>query len=117
MLLFRHRAINTYRGIAASPYGDLSDVGEPYLKGVQAALAETADTVFDAATQRQQIIRGVTCVVGGLVDIIDTDTIEDPFTGFFYMIASLESRPGIGAYPPDKILALRMRSGVSIGSD
>jgi hypothetical protein len=117
VLKFRNRAINTYRGVAANAYGDLSDVGTLYLTGVPAAIAETTDVVFDAATQRQQIIRTVTCVLSAWVDVIDTDTLEDPFTGFYYMITSLEARPGIGYYPADKILSLRLRSGVSISSD
>jgi hypothetical protein len=30
---------------------------------------------------------------------------------------SLEAEPGIGFYPPRKLLSLKMRSGVSIASD
>jgi hypothetical protein len=117
VLKFRNRAIVTYRGTAANPYGDLSDVGTVYLTGVPAALAETSETVFDAATQRQQTVRSITCVVPAWADVIDTDTIQDPFTGFFYMITSMQARPGIGYYPAEKVLTLRMRSGVSISSD
>lgn len=117
VLKFRNRLISTYRGLAPNAYGDLSDVGEPYLTGIQAALAEVSDVVFDAATQRQQIIRGVKCIIPAYADVIDTDTLQDEFTGFFYFIESMEAQPGIGYYPPPKILMLRMRSGVSIASD
>lgn len=117
VLKFRNRRITTFRGTAASPYGDLDDVGSPYLTGVPAAVAETSDVVFAAASQRQQIIRTVTCVVPAWADIIDTDTIQDPATGNFYMITAIEAQPGIGYYPAPKILTLRMRSGVSVASD
>lgn len=117
VLKFRNRVLLTFRGTQANAYGDESDVGTPYLTGVPAALAETSQTVFDAASQRQQTIRSITCIVPAWADIIDTDTLQDTFTGFYYMIESLEARPGIGYYPADKILTLRLRSGVSIGSD
>lgn len=117
VLRFMNRSLNTYRGPAVNAYGDESDVGTLYLTGVQAALAETAQTAFDPATQRPQIIRAITCIVPGWADIETTDTIQDPFTGWFYMITSMEDEPGLGYYPPRKILTLRMRSGVSIGSD
>ena len=117
VLRFFNRQISTFRGTVANAYGDESDVGTPYLTGVQAALAETTDTVFDAATQRQQTIRSVTCIVPNWADIIDTDTLQDEFTGFFYLIEAIQATPGIGYYPPPKILTLRMRSGVTISSD
>lgn len=117
VLRFYNRQISTYRGTTASAYGDESNVGTVYLTGVQAALAETTQNTFDAATQRQQIIRAITCVVPAWADIITTDTIQDTSTGFYYLIESIEARPGIGYYPAQKILTLRMRSGVSIASD
>jgi hypothetical protein len=117
VLRFRNRLLNTYRGTAANDYGDLTDVGTLYLTGVPAAIAEIEQTYFDAATQRNQIIRGITCRVDAWVDIVTTDTIQDTTTGLFYLIEGIKSEPGIGYYPPPKILALRMRSGVSIQSD
>ena len=117
VLRFMNRAITVMRGPAVNAYGDESDVGTPYLTGVQAALAETTQTAFDAATQRPQIIRSITCIVPGWADIRTTDTLFDPFTGFYYMIENLEQEPGLGYYPPRQILTLRMRSGVSVGSD
>lgn len=117
VLRFRNRLLNTYRGTAANEFGDLTDVGSPYLVAVPAALAEVEQTYFDAATQRNQIIREITCRVDAWVDIITTDTIEDATTGLFYLIEGIKSEPGIGYYPAPKILTLRMRSGVSIQSD
>lgn len=117
VLKFRNRLLNTYRGTAANTYGDLTDVGTLYLTGVPAALAETTQTYFDAATQRNQITREITCRVDSWVDIITTDTIEDTTTGLYYLIEGIKSEPGIGYYPPPKVLTLRMRSGVSIQSD
>ena len=105
------------RGTAVNDYGDETDVGTPYLTGVPAAIAETSQQAFDQATQRHQIIRAVTCTVPAWVDVWTTDTIQDEFTGYFYMIESIEAWPGIGYYPAMQILTLRMRSGVTIGSD
>ena len=117
VLRFWNRTITIMRGTAANPYGDLSDVGIPIYSGIQAALAETEQTVFDAATQRQQIIRAVTCIVPNWVDVVTTDTIRDEFTGLYYMIESIQAQPGIGYYPAPKKLTLRMRSGVGVQSD
>lgn len=117
VLRFFNRRLNTFRGTAANEYGDLDDVGIPYLTGVQAALAETSQAVFDAATQRQQIVRAITCTVPAWADIVTTDTLYDPASGLYYMITSIEATPGIGYYPAPKILTLRVRSGVSITSD
>ena len=73
--------------------------------------------VFDQATQRPQAVRTITCVLPNWADVIDTDTLYDPATGNFYLISSQQARPGPGYYPPDRILTLRMRSGVSLASD
>lgn len=112
-----NRQISTYRGTTANAYGDLSDVGEPYLTGVPAAIAEVSQTAFDPATQRPQIVRAITCMVPAWADIITTDTIQDPATGYFYEIENISAAPGPGYYPAPKILTLRMRSGVSVASD
>jgi hypothetical protein len=117
VMRFMTRSLNTYRGTTANAYGDETDVGTPYLTGVQAALAETSQTAFDPATQRPQIIRAITCMVPGWADIVTTDTIQDPATGLVYMIENLSAAPSIGYYPPMKVLTLRVRSGVSIASD
>lgn len=117
VLRFRNRRLNTFRGTAANAYGDLSDVGIPYLVDVPAALAETAQTYFDAATQRNQIVREIICRLDAWVDIVTTDTLQDLTTGLFYMIEGMKAEPGIGYYPAFQILTLRERSGVSIGSD
>lgn len=116
-LKFFNRTITIMRGLQANPYGDLSDVGIPRVTGVQAAMAETEQTYFDAASQRNQIIRGIECHVPNWVDVETTDTIQDEATGCYYMIEGIRLQPGIGYYPPIKILQLRMRSGVDVTSD
>ena len=116
LLRFRNRSISVMRGTSADAFGDLSDVGQPYLTGIPAAIAETTDVVFDQATQRPQIIRTITCVLPNWADIIDTDTLYDPATGYYYLIESQQARPGPGYYPADRILTLRMRSGISLAS-
>lgn len=117
VLRFRVRQFTVMRGTAANAYGDETDVGNVLYTGVPVAYAETTDTVFDAATQRQQTVRSISAVFPSWADVQDTDTLQDESTGNYYMVESMQERPGIGFYPPDKILALRMRSGVSTGSD
>lgn len=117
VLKFWNRRITVMRGTEVNAYGDESDVGVPLYTGVQAALAETTQTAYDSASQRQQIIRGITCKVPNWVDVVTTDTIMDEATGAYYMIEAIQAQPGIGYYPPFKELTLRMRSGVGVQSD
>jgi hypothetical protein len=117
ILRFRNRQLTVMRGVTTNAYGDLSDVGSPLYTGIPAAIAEVSQVVFDAATQRQQIIRAVTCKVPNWADILTTDTLLDQTTGIYYLIESIEAQPGIGYYPPFKVLTLRVRSGVGIESD
>ena len=116
-LKFMDRQLNVYRGTSVDAFGDVSDVGEPLYTGIPAALAEVSETVYDFATQRPQTIRSVKSIVPGWADVISSDTLQDEFTGFFYIVLSIEAEPGIGHYPPRKLLELRLRSGVSIASD
>lgn len=117
VLRFRNRSLSVYRGNAVNAWGDETNVGSPLYTGIPAALAETTDVVFDAATQRPQTLRSITCVVDNWADIEDDDTLMDETSGLYYMVESIQARPGIGYYPPQKIVSLRMRSGVSISSD
>jgi hypothetical protein len=117
VLRYQNRVLNTYRGTSVDEFGDVSDVGSPLYTNIPAAIAEVDEVVYDAATQRPQTVRAVKGIVPGWADIIASDTIQDSFTGWFYMVESLEAEPGIGYYPPRKLLTLRERSGVSIASD
>lgn len=112
-----NRRLTVYRGQTVSPYGDVSDVGQPYQSGVPAAIAETSQSAFDPATQRPSIIRAIKCVVPGWAGIQETDTLLDPATGYVYMVENIEAEPGFGYYPPRQILTLRMRSGVSAAGE
>jgi hypothetical protein len=117
VLRLQNRTISVIRGVETNPYGDQTNLGAPLYTGIPAALAETTQTSFDGASQRQQIVRAITCEVPHWADILTTDTITDEATGYTYMIESMEERPGPGYYPPTKILTLRMRSGVTVTSD
>ncbi len=117
VLRLMNRRLTTYRGKTVNAFGDESNVGALYLSGVPAALAETSETAFDPATQRAQIIRAIKCIVPGWADVQMTDTIEDPATGFFYLVENIEAEPGLGYYPPRQILTLRLRSGVSVDGE
>lgn len=108
------RRINVYRGTTADEYGDESDVGQLHLSSVQAAIAEVSQQAFDPATQRPSIIRSIQAVVPGWAGIETEDTIEDPATGWFYLVDDVHQEPGFGLYPPRTLLTLRMRSGVSV---
>jgi hypothetical protein len=108
--------ITIMRGTTVSKFGDRTDVGTPLHTGVPAALTETSKQVFDRATARPQTIRTTMCVVPDWTDVTLADTIRDERTGNYYMIESLQVQPTLGP-PPDKILVLRSRSGVTPASD
>jgi hypothetical protein len=117
VLRYQNRQISSYRGTSVDEFGDLSDVGSPLYTNLPAAIAEVDEVVFDAATQRPQTIRSVKAIVPGWCDIQASDTLQDSFTGWFYIVTSLEAEPGIGYYPARKLLTLKERSGVSVASD
>jgi len=117
LLKFRNRAVSVLRGTAVNEFGDASDVGQVKYTGIPVSIEETTDIVFDAATQREQIIRTITCVAPNWADIQDGDTLYDPSNGNFFIVESIQGRPGPGYFPPDKLLKLRMRSGITLASD
>lgn len=104
------------RGTTVNQYGDRTNVGTPLYTGIPAAIVESAKQVFDRASQRFQTIRTSTCVVPDWADILDTDTLLDETTGNTFMVESVTRQPTLGL-PPDKLLTLRSRSGVSVESD
>lgn len=108
--------LSVLRGTEVNNWGDLTNVGTPLYTGVPAGLVESSKQVFDRATQRHQVVRTITCVVPECADILDTDTLIDESTGAAYMIESVTRQPTLGP-PPDKILVLRERTGVSVDSD
>ena len=116
LLKFKNRTVTICRGSAPDQYGDLSDVGQVQATGIPAAIAETTDVVFDQATQRPQTVRTITCVLPAWADVVTTDTLLDEATGRFFLVESMEARPGPGYFPADKILQLRMRSGITLAS-
>jgi hypothetical protein len=120
VLKVRNRLINVYRGTEIGPYGEETNVGTagpPAFANVPAAIAETSQEVFDPATQRPQTIRSVQAVLPAWAPVLETDTLEDVTTGYFYLVEDIHLRASIGYYPPDQLLTLRMRSGISAGSD
>jgi len=116
MMELANTTLSVLRGTTVNAYGDKTNVGDPLYTGIPAALVESSKQSFDRASQRFQTIRTSTCVVPEWADIIDTDTLIDETTGNAYMIESVTRQPTLGP-PPDKILILRWRSGVSVGSD
>ena len=117
VLRFRNRLFTVMRGPSINQFGDETDVGEVYLQHIPAALAEESHETFDRASQTRRTIRSFTCVFDAWVDVTMDDTLMDESTGYFFLVEDLMERPGIGLYPPQKILTLRMRSGISAGSD
>jgi hypothetical protein len=108
--------VSVLRGTEVNHYGDKTNVGVPLYTGIPAALVESSKQVFDRASQRHQVIRTTTCVIPDWADILSTDTLVDEASGNAYMVESVTLQPTLGP-PPDKILILRWRSGVSVGSD
>lgn len=117
VLRFMNRRIRIYRGKTVNSYGDVSNVGILYLSDVPMAIAETAQESFDPATQRPQIIRSIKAAGPSWVDFELTDTLLDPATGWFYMPEDIWDEPGIGIYPPRKLMTLHMRSGVTVDGE
>lgn len=112
-----NRTFTICRGTEVNSHGDLTDVGLPIARGVPGALAEVSHETFDRSSQTRRTIRKVTAKFAAWVDVTDDDTLIDEFTGYAYVIESMQEEPGIGYYPPIKILTLDMRSGVSVASD
>src|SRR5450756_869353 len=108
--------LTVMRGTTVNAYGDLTTVGTPLYTGIPAAVVEKARQTFDRATQRAQTIRTTMCVVPDWADILTTDTLMDETTGNFFMVEDITVQPSLGV-PPDKILTLRWRSGVTPASD
>jgi hypothetical protein len=120
VLRFRNRLINVYRGTEIGPYGEETNVGTggpPAFANVPAAIAETSQDVFDPATQRPQTIRSIEAILPAWAPVLETDTLEDVTTGYFYLVEDIAQRASIGYYPPDQLVTLRMRSGISTSSD
>jgi hypothetical protein len=108
--------LTVMRGTEANAYGDETDVGTVIYQNIPAGVVESSKTVFDPSTQQPRTIRISKCVVPYWADILTSDTLMDQGTGNFYMIVDLQIQPSLGV-PPDKILTLRWRSGVTAGSD
>lgn len=116
MMELANTTLAVFRGEAANAYGDLTDVGTPYLTGIPAALTEVSKQSFDPASQTRRTIRTITAVVPDWADIDDDDTLMDERTGDYFMIEAINRQPTLGL-PADTQLTLRARSGVSIGTD
>jgi hypothetical protein len=108
--------LTVMRGTAANQFGDLTDVGTPIYTGLPAAVVESSKTTWDPATQTPRTIRTSKAVVPRWADILASDTLKDERTGDYYMIIDVTDQPSLGS-PPDKLLTLRWRSGVTPKSD
>jgi hypothetical protein len=113
---------NTYltvmRGTSVNSTGDRTNVGLPVYQHVPAALIEQSKTVFDPAASTRRTIRQIMCVVPSWLDVSTDDTIMDegPTPPAYYMVESIQRQPSLGP-PPELILTLRSRSGVSVATD
>jgi hypothetical protein len=108
--------LSVLRGTKVNAYGDKTNVGTPLYTGIPAAVVESSRQAFDRASQRHQTIRTIQCVVPDWADILDTDTLMDETTRNFFMVESIAMQPTLGP-PPDKLLTLRARSGVTVATD
>ncbi len=117
MLELANTRLTICRGTEVDDAGDLSDIGTPLYLHVPASLVEKSHTTYDPASSTRRTIRTIMCVVPSWVDIDLCDTLLDETTGNAYMIEDILAQPSLMGAPQDLILTLRMRSGVSIGSD
>jgi hypothetical protein len=116
MMELANTSLTVLRGLSVNSHGDLTDVGTPAYSGIPAALVESSKTVFDQATATPRIIRVSSAVVPDWADIVTSDTVMDERAGQYYMVISVTDQPSLGV-PPDKLLSLRSRSGVTARSD
>lgn len=116
MIELANTTLSVLRGTTTNAYGDKTNVGVPLHTGIPAAVVEKSKQVFDRASQRLQTIRTSMCVVPDWADILDTDTLLDETTGNYFMVEDISVQPSLGV-PPDKIITLRWRSGVTPVSD
>lgn len=116
MMEFATTRLTVMRGTQANAYGDEADVGTPLYTDIPAGVVEQSKQVFDPATQQPRTIRMSKCIVPYWADILTSDTLQDQGNGDYYMIEDLQIQPSLGS-PPDKLLTLRWRSGVTPGSD
>lgn len=117
VLLFRNRPFTIFRGTSVGFYGEEDDIGVVFATGIPAALAETSEVTQDRTEPTRRTVRTFTLVFDSWVDVTLDDTLQDESTGYFFEISSMMERPGIGMYPPQKILTITMRSGISVKSD
>ena len=117
ILKFRNRPFTIFRGTQVGFYGEEDDIGVVFATGIPAALAETSEVTEDRTEPTRRTVRTFTCVFDSWVDVTLDDTLQDEATGYFFEIQSMQERPGIGMYPPAKILTITMRSGISVASD
>ena len=117
VLKFRNRTMTIFRGTAIGYYGEEDDIGVVFATGIPAALAETSEVTEDRTEPTRRTVRTFTLVFDSWVDVTLDDTLQDESTGYFFEIQSMQERPGIGMYPPAKILTITMRSGISVASD
>lgn len=116
MMELANTSLTVMRGTKVNGYGDRTNVGTPLYRGIPAARVESSKQVFDRASQRAQTIRTTKAVVPDWADILTTDTVMDETTGDYYMVEDVTLQPTLGP-PPDKLLTLRSRSGVTVTSD
>lgn len=109
--------ITIMRGTEVNESGDETDVGVPIYEHMPASLVERGHTTFDRASQTRRTIRDVMCVLPPWADVTSDDTIRDERTGQFYMVEDITRQPSLMGGPSYLILTLRMRSGVTTGSD
>lgn len=117
VLLFRSHPFTIFRGTTVGYYGEEDDTGVVFATGIKGALAETSEVTEDRTEPTRRTVRTFTLVFDSWVDITLDDTLMSELTGYYFEISSMQERPGIGMYPPDKLLTITMRSGISVKSD
>lgn len=93
MLPLANTKLSILRGTANDPYGDEIDAMVPYETDVPALLVETAESVFDPATQEPRTVRTAMCYVPPWLDVLNTDQVYDQLTGDTFMVIDIVAQP------------------------
>jgi hypothetical protein len=93
MLPLANTKVTVLRGTGTDAYGDEIDVMTPLETDVPAMLVETAQTVFDPATQEPRTVRTAECYVPPWLDVLNTDQVYDQLTGDTFMVIDIVAQP------------------------
>ena len=108
MLPLANTKVSVLRGTTSDPYGDDIDAMVPFETDVPALLVETAQQVFDPATQQPRTVRTAECYVPPWLKILNTDQVYDQLTGETFMVIDIVAQPWLNPGGP-RLTELKLR--------